>query len=150
MTLAECVWFKALSGLSFTHSLFLWHRGVKSVVRANKLWQQPYQGVWHWTLPVGRNFASSLPLSVSSRITSLLLFICMQDQPHVAAQHNVEEGNPVTQICFVLLLMMFISQFLPLVLSQLAIGSLLEMVNKPAKNLSVPAKGCGITTRHHR
>ena len=43
--------------------------------------------------------------------------------------HNVTEGNRATQICFVLVLTMFISQFLPLVLSRLTIGSLLEKVN---------------------
>ena len=44
--------------------------------------------------------------------------------------------------------MMLVNQFLALALSWLTIGSLLKKVNKPARNMPVPAKGQDLT-RHH-
>ena len=38
-------------------------------------------------------YGSSLPMSVSTYITSFLPFICVQDWPHVAAQHYAAKDN---------------------------------------------------------
>ena len=73
----------------------------------------------------------------------------MLDQPHFAAMHHVvkdiTENSPI-----------FFhhddssEQFLPLALSQLTTGSLLNMENKPARNLQVPAKGQDLARDWHR
>ena len=67
---------------------------------------------------------SSLPTSVSGCIPSFLLFICMWDQPHFTAQHNVKETQKTPLVFFSLFLfdlvmMRVLNQFLPLTLSQL-------------------------------
>ena len=76
--------------------------------------------------------------------------ICMQDQSHFAAQHNVAKDNAEnSDLCvgcfFNVVVMTVLNQFLPLTLSQLTTGCLLKMVNKPARNLPVPSQDL---TRH--
>ena len=55
-----------------------------------ELWKLPGQGGWHQLNEVS---GSSLPVSVSGRITSFLLFICMQGWPHFTVQHNVAKDK---------------------------------------------------------
>ena len=87
---------------------------------------------------------SSLPSSVSSRITSFLLFICMWDWPHFAAQPNVAKDSTKNSWLFSMV-MMILNQVLPLALSQLTVGRQLKKVNKPAGYLPIAAKGWYLT-----
>ena len=90
---------------------------------------------------------SSLPTSVSGRITTFPPFICMRDRSYFTALHNVAEENAenldflfvfVVVVVFVVV-MLVLNQFLPLALSRLTAGRVLKKVNKPARNLRVPA-----------
>ena len=66
----------------------------------------------------------------------------MRGWPHFAAQHNVAKDS--TENCDFfsrVIVVIIVSQFLPLVLSQLTTGCLLKKVNKPAANLRVSLKG---------
>ena len=81
---------------------------------------------------------SSLPMSVSSCITSFLPLVCSRDRPHFTAQHNVVKDSAENSwVFFVVVVMIILNQFFPLALSQLTIGLLLKKVNR---NLQVPAK----------
>ena len=85
---------------------------------------------------------SSLLMSVSGRITIFPPFICMQDQPYFAARHNVMKNMHKAQTLFkkITAVMIVLNQLLPLALSQLTTGCLLEKVNKTARNLSTSNK----------
>ena len=114
----------------------MWHWGAKLFVRTYKLWQ-PGQG---------SGTGSSLPTSVSGWVTSFLLFICVRDRPHFAAQHNVLKVNTENSDFFVFVFMMIVfNQFLLQALSWLTVDCLLKKVNKPATHQPVPVNGQGLT-----
>ena len=86
---------------------------------------------------------SSLPTSVSGHITSSRRYLHVR--PHFAAQLIRREREkrklPCLLVCLFFVVVMIVhNQFLPLALNQLTTGRLFKKVNKPAKNLRVPAK----------
>ena len=96
-----------------------------------------------WLVTRNEVSGGSQPRSVSCHITSFPSSSCMHDRPHFTAQHNLtkdNEKNKPDMGCGVFM-MIVLNQFLPLALSQLTIGCPLKKVNKPARNLPVPAKG---------
>ena len=129
---------------------------MKSVVRSQQIWQLPGQVWWHWTRSVVGHCLYQFPAAylISPGHGS---FHCLYQFP---GAYLISPGHGSFVICmwdnvrhaensdFFVVLMLVLNQFLPLALSQLTIGHLLKKLNKPARNLRVPAKGWALT-RHH-